>query len=76
MKAEYADRFRNLGMQIAKYRRRKGMTQMDLAKAAGISRTHMSNIEAAGMDKGISLELLFCISEILEVPVEELLKPM
>ncbi len=75
MKKEYTERFRNLGMQIARYRRKKGMTQMDLAKKAGISRTHMSNIEAAGMNKGISIELLFCIADILEVSVEELLKP-
>ena len=76
MKPEYTERFRRLGIQIARHRRRKGMTQMELAKKAGISRTHMSNIEAAGMDKGISMELLFCLADILEVPVEELLKPV
>jgi len=74
MKSEYAERFRDLGLQIAKYRKRKGMTQLDLAKKAGISRTHISNIEAAGIQKGISLELLFRISDILEVPVDKLLK--
>ena len=47
---------------------------MDLAKKAGISRTHISNIEAAGIEKGISLELLFRIADILEVPVEKLLR--
>ena len=57
MKSEYAERFRNLGLQIARYRKQKGLTQMDLAKKAGISRTHISNIEAAGIEKGISLEL-------------------
>ncbi len=75
MREEYAEKFRDLGMQIARYRRKRGMTQMDLAKKAGISRTHMSNIEAAGMNKGISIELLFCIADILEIPVEELFKP-
>ena len=74
MKAEYAERFRNLGLQIARYRKQKGLTQMDLAKKAGISRTHISNIEAAGIEKGISLELLFRIADILEVPVEKLLR--
>lgn len=76
MNPKYAKRLRDLGMQIARYRRKKGMTQMELAKKAGISRTHMSNIEAAGMEKGISLELLFCIADILEVSVEELLTPI
>ena len=74
MKTEYAERFRNLGLQIARYRKQKGLTQMDLAKKAGISRTHISNIEAAGIEKGISLELLFRIADILEVPVEKLLR--
>ncbi|MBS5214355.1 MAG: helix-turn-helix transcriptional regulator [Clostridiales bacterium] len=74
MKSEYAERFRNLGLQIARYRKQKGLTQMDLAKKAGISRTHISNIEAAGIEKGISLELLFRIADILEVPVEKLLR--
>ena len=32
MKSEYAERFRNLGLQIARYRKQKGLTQMDLAK--------------------------------------------
>ena len=74
MKSEYAERFRNLGLQIARYRKQKGLTQMDLAKKAGISRTHISNIEAAGIEKGISLELLFRIADILEGPVEKLLR--
>lgn len=74
MKSEYAERFRNLGLQIARYRKQKGLTQMDLAKKAGISRTHISNIEVAGIEKGISLELLFRIADILEVPVEKLLR--
>lgn len=74
MKSEYAERFRNLGLQIARYRKQKGLTQMDLAKKAGISRTHISNIEAAGIEKGISLELLFRIADLLEVPVEKLLR--
>ena len=74
MKSEYAERFRNLGLQIARYRKQKGLTQMDLAKKAGISRTHISNIEAAGIEKGIYLELLFRIADFLEVPVEKLLR--
>ncbi|MDO4454935.1 MAG: helix-turn-helix transcriptional regulator [Eubacteriales bacterium] len=74
MRSEYTERFRNLGLQIARYRKQKGLTQMDLAKKAGISRTHISNIEAAGIEKGISLELLFHIADILEVPVEKLLR--
>ena len=38
--------FRLLGLTIAYYRKLRGMTQMDLAEAVQISRTHMSNIEA------------------------------
>ncbi len=37
---------RLLGLTIAYYRKLRGMTQLELAEAVNISRTHMSNIEA------------------------------
>ena len=39
--------FRLLGLTIAYYRRLRGMTQLELAEAVQISRTHMSNIESS-----------------------------
>ena len=46
---------------------------MQLAEKANISRTHLSNIEAPNMPTSISLETLFDIAEILNVPAAYLL---
>lgn len=64
--------FRLLGLTIAYYRRLRGMTQMELAEAVQISRTHMSNIEAPNSKTSISLGKLFDIADALEVPVKDL----
>ncbi len=58
-----------MGLTISYYRKLKGMTQGDLAKAVNLSRTHISNLEAPGMPVSISLEKLFDIADVLNVPV-------
>ena len=45
---------------------------MALAEAVDISRTHMSNIEAPNMPTAISMELVFDIADVLEIPVKTL----
>ncbi len=62
--------YRQLGLNIAYYRKLAGMTQMQLAKEIGVSRTHLSNIEAPNMPTSVSLELLFEISDVLNVPID------
>jgi transcriptional regulator with XRE-family HTH domain len=64
--------FRLLGLTIAYYRKARGMTQLELAEAVHISRTHMSNIEAPNGKTSISLSKLFDIAEALEVQVKDL----
>ena len=46
---EQDKRLQDLGVQISIYRKQKKMTQAQLAVEIGISRTHMSNIEALNM---------------------------
>lgn len=46
---------------------------MQLAEHIGISRTHMSNIEAPNMHTSISLETLLDISDTLKIPAANLL---
>ena len=53
--------FRLLGLTIAYYR-----------KLRGLSRTHISNIEAPNGKTSIPLNKLFDIAEVLEVPVKDL----
>lgn len=64
--------FRLLGLTIAYYRKLRGLTQAELAAATNLSRTHISNIEAPNGKTSISLNKLFDIAEVLEVPVKDL----
>ena len=48
------------------------MTQADLAEATQLSRTHISNIEAPNGKTSISLNKLFDIAEVLDVPMKDL----
>ena len=65
--------YKMIGLNIAYYRKLKGITQLQLAEEINISRTHMSNIEAPNMPTSISLDKLFDIADTLEVPVASLL---
>lgn len=64
--------FRLLGLTIAYYRKLRGLTQAELAEATNLIRTHISNIEAPNGKTSISLNKLFDIAEVLEVPVKDL----
>lgn len=65
--------YKMIGLNIAYYRKLKGITQLQLSEQINISRTHMSNIEAPNMPTSISLDTLFDIADALEVPVASLL---
>lgn len=65
--------YKMIGLNIAYYRKLKGITQLQLAEEINISRTHMSNIEAPNMPTSISLDKLFDIADALEVSVASLL---
>lgn len=72
MKESHKKYYIQLGLNIAYYRKLRGMTQLQLAEKIDISRTHLSNIEAPNMNTSISLEKLFDIAEVLEIPVFQL----
>ena len=74
MTQKYVNEYKKIGLNISYYRKLKGLTQLQLAEAINISRTHISNIEAPNMPTRISLETLFDISEVLDVSVAKLLK--
>ncbi|NMD44237.1 MAG: helix-turn-helix transcriptional regulator [Clostridiales bacterium] len=74
MREKYREQFRVLGLKIAYYRKLRGFTQEQMAEAIGRSLSFVSQIEAnnAREVKGISLETLFKISSVLEIPVSKL----
>ena len=61
------ERYRELGYAISYYRKRKGLTQEQVAERAGISRQHIGAIEAPNMNRAISLEVVFNIANVLEI---------
>ncbi len=72
MTEKRANQYRQLGLTIAYYRKLRGITQLQLAEYVNLSRTHISNLEAPNMPTSISLDKLFDISDILEVPMKNL----
>lgn len=74
MENKHENRYLHLGLNIAYYRKAKGLTQLRLSELAGISRTHMSNIEAPGIGKAVSLDVLFDVADALGVEPGKLLE--
>ena len=60
------NKYRYLGLNIAYYRKERGLSQEALAELINISRTHMSRIETA--DCAVSLDVVFDICDALNVP--------
>lgn len=67
------DKYTELGLNISFYRKKKGYTQEELAEKIGISRSHLSSIEAPNIVKAFSIELLFDIAKALDIEVYKLL---
>lgn len=65
--------YKMIGLNIAYYRKLKGLSQLKLAELVGVSRTHISNIEAPNMPTSISLDTLLDIADALDVPARKLL---
>ena len=73
MDNKYINKFRIIGLNIAYYRKLRGLTQLQLAELVNVSRTHISNIEAPNMPTSISLEKLLDIADVLNIPPSYLL---
>lgn len=70
MDKKYSSLYTSLGLNIAFYRRKKSLTQMQLSELVEIDRSHMSAIELGKI--GVSLDVIFRICETLEITPKEL----
>lgn len=70
MERRHNEKYRKLGLNIAYYRKERGLSQMKLADKIDISRTHMSRIE--NNDCAVSLDVIFSIADALNVSAEKL----
>ncbi len=70
MKAEYKEKYESFGLNVVYYRKKKKMTQLQLAEAVDIDRSHISAIELGNV--GVSLDVIFRLCEVLEITPKDL----
>ena len=68
------DRFIQLGIAIAALRKMRGMSQEQLAEKSGVSRSHISAIEAPSLVRPFSLDVFFSIADALEIEPSDLIQ--
>ena len=74
MKTDYPERYITLGLKIAYYRKKRGYTQENLAEKVGISLNFLAQVEGTGTIRGISLETLFKMADVLQGAPSKLLE--
>lgn len=74
MQTEYAERYITLGLKIAYYRKKRGYTQEGFAEKVGISLNFLAQVEGTGTVRGVSLETLFKMADVLQVTPSKLLE--
>lgn len=70
MKQEYKALYDKFGLNVVYYRKRKRLTQLQLAELMDIDRSHISAIELGNV--GVSLDVIFRLCEVLEITPKEL----
>lgn len=70
----FADKYITMGLKIAYYRKKAGLTQELLAEKIGRSVNFIAQVEGTGTVRGVSLETLFSIAEVLGIPASKLLE--
>ena len=74
MRTEYSERYITMGLKIAYYRKKAGYTQEVFAEKIGKSFNFMSQVEGTGTVRGVSLETLFKMADVLGIPPSKLLE--
>lgn len=73
MKQIYSENYRQIGLKIAYYRKLRGLTQEMLAEHAGLTPAFVGHLEAPNIPKALSLDALFDIAAVLDVPPHKFL---
>ena len=73
MNTKYESEYRQLGLKIAYYRKLRGITQEQLAEKIEKSAAFIGHVEAPNISKAVSLDTLFDIAAVLDVPVHKFL---
>lgn len=74
MKEEYFEKYKRIGLKISYYRKLKGITQEELAERINKNTAFIGAVEAPNVNRTVSLDTLFDIAKILDIPAYKLLK--
>ena len=70
MNPKHYKKYKKLGLNIAYYRKDKGLTQEQLAESLNVDRTTISKLELA--ISSASLDVIFSLADALDLPVYKL----
>lgn len=70
MKDEFKELYQQFGLNVVYYRKKKRLSQTQLAELVDIHRTYVSSIELGKVS--VSFDVLFQLAQVLEVPVSKL----
>ena len=73
MNPVYEAEYRQLGLKIAYYRKLRGLTQEQLAEKINRTPAFIGHVEAPNIPRAVSLDTLFDISSVLDVPAHKFL---
>lgn len=65
MKKDFQTQYELFGLNVVYYRKKKKLTQLQLAELIDVDRSHISAIELGKV--GVSLDVIFKLSEVLEI---------
>ena len=74
MQTNYPERYRIMGLKIAYYRKKAGYTQEVFAEKIDKSLNFLAQVEGPGTIRGLSLETLFKMADVLEIHPSKLLE--
>ena len=70
MRQEYKPLYEKFGLNVVYYRKKKKLTQLQLAELADVDRSHISAIELGNV--GVSMDVIFKLAEVLQITPKEL----
>ena len=74
MNYEFEQEYKQIGLKIAYYRKKAGYTQEVFAELIDKSVNFVGQVEGTGTVRGVSLETLFKIAQVLKVSPSKLLE--
>ena len=72
MKTEYREQYIRFGLKVQYYRKLLGLTQEAFADKIGKSWSFVAKIESPTQAFGVSMETLFRIADVLNIPASKL----